>query len=115
MNWACKIIVVTLIYILTANFAVAENSRGDDWFGKDKFQHFAVSAFYAAGATVIANRHLDMSRDDSVIFGAAVTISLGGVKEIYDHSKPNETSSLKDFLWDIGGALAGGLAASLLL
>jgi putative lipoprotein len=115
MNWAFKIIVSIFISLFAANIATADDSQKDAWFGKDKFQHFTVSAFYSGGAAVVAHRHLDMRKNDSIIFGAAVTISLGGAKEIYDHSKPDETSSIKDFIWDIGGALAGGLVASLIL
>jgi len=114
MNWACRITIALSISLL-ADIAAADNSRKDAWFGKDKFQHFAVSTFYSGGTAIIAHRHLDMTKYESIVFGATVTISLGGAKEIYDHSKPDETSSIKDFIWDIGGALAGGLVASLIL
>ena len=114
MNWAFKILIAQSI-LLFANIAAADDSRRDNWFGKDKFQHFTVSTFYSGGMAIIAQRHFDMTKDDSIISGATVTISLGGFKEIYDHSRPNETSSIKDFIWDIGGALVGGLAASLIL
>ena len=114
MNWACRILVALSISLL-ADIAAADDSRKDAWFGKDKFQHFAVSTFYSGGTAIIAHRHLDMNKNDSIVFGASVTISLGSVKEIYDQSKPDETSSVKDFIWDIGGALVGGLVASLIL
>jgi len=114
MNWACRII-IALSILLFADIAAADDSRKDAWFGKDKFQHFTVSAFYSGGTAIIAHRHFDMNDNDSIVFGATITISLGGAKEIYDHSKPDETSSVKDFIWDIGGALVGGLVASLIL
>jgi putative lipoprotein len=115
MNWAYKYIIAIILSLLAVKIADAEDSRKDSWFGRDKFQHFTVSAFYSGGAAIVAHRHYDMSKDDSIVFGATITISLGGAKEIYDHSKPGETSSIKDFIWDIGGALVGGLMASLIL
>lgn len=112
MSSAFKIIFVVLSVILLARISSADNGKKDDWFGKDKFQHFAVSAFYSGGISIVANRHFDFKKNDSIILGASVTISLGGAKEIYDHSRPNETSSIKDFIWDIGGVLVGAAIAS---
>jgi putative lipoprotein len=115
MNWVYKIFLAIMISLFAAGDSTATDSKKDNWLGKDKYRHFTVSAFYSGGAAIIAHRHYDMSKDDSIVFGATITISLGGAKEIYDHSKPGETSSIKDFIWDIGGALVGGLLASLIL
>lgn len=115
MSSVYKYIIAITLTLLAANIAFAGGSRRDPWLGKDKFQHFSVSAFYSGGAAIVANRHFDMSKDDSIFLGASLTISLGAAKEAYDHTKPDETSSIKDFIWDIGGALVGGLVASLIL
>ena len=115
MNSASKIVFIILVILFAAQNSLADNVKRDDWFGKDKFKHFAVSAFYSGGVAVIANRHFDMKKDDSIILGVGITISLGGAKEIYDHSKPAETSRIKDFIWDIGGVIVGAAIASLII
>ena len=115
MNSASKITILIFALFCVSRISYAQNDKGDNWFGKDKFQHFTVSAFYSGGTAIVANKHFDMPRKDSIVLGVSIAISLGGAKEIYDHSKPNETSSLKDLIWDIGGSLAGGVIAGLVL
>jgi len=115
MNSVSKIVfILSIILFLTQN-SLADNDKRDDWFGKDKLKHFAVSAFYSGGIAIVADRHFDMKKDDSIMLGIGATISLGGAKEIYDHSRPHETSSIKDFIWDVAGVIAGAAAASLIL
>jgi putative lipoprotein len=115
MSSASKIVFIILMVVFWTRISIADDNNKDDWFGKDKLQHFTVSAFYSGGIAVVVNRHFDMSKDNSIIFGAGITISFGGAKEIYDHSRPGETSSLRDFIWDIGGALAGAAIAALII
>jgi putative lipoprotein len=115
MSSVSKIILAIFIILFLAQQSCADNGSRDHWFGKDKFEHFTFSAFYSGGIAVVANRHFDMKKDNSIILGVGVTISLGGAKEIYDHSRPGETSSIKDFIWDIGGVVAGGLLAALII
>jgi len=115
MNSASKIVLLIFIVLFATQCSFADDNKKDDWFGKDKLKHFAVSAFYSGGTAIVANRHFDMKKDDSIILGIGVTISLGGAKEIYDHSRPTETSSIKDFIWDIGGVIAGAAIASLII
>ncbi len=115
MNSVFRIIIIIFLFLLFAQQSYADNDKRDDWFGKDKFEHFSFSAFYSCGIAIVANRHFDMNKDDSIMLGIGVTISLGGAKEIYDHSRPDETSSIKDFIWDIGGVVVGGLLAALII
>lgn len=115
MSWGCRITLISFVVIFLTQISSADNNKKDSWLGKDKFQHFAVSAFYSGGISIVGNRHFDMTRDNSIILGASVTISLGGAKEIYDRSRPEETSSIKDFIWDIGGTLVGAVIAALAL
>ena len=115
MNSASKILLFISIILFATQYSLADDNKRDDWFGKDKLKHFTVSAFYSGGIAIVANRHFDMKKDDSIILGVGITISLGGAKEIYDHSKPTETSSIKDFIWDIGGVMAGAAIASLII
>lgn len=115
MSSAFKIPLVISVILFLAQQSYANDGNKDHWFGKDKFEHFTISAFYSGGIAVIANRHFDMNKDDSIILGVGITISLGGAKEIYDRSRPGETSSIKDFIWDIGGVVVGGLLAALII
>ena len=115
MNSVSKIVFIIVVTLMTAQYSLAENESKDEWFGKDKLKHFAVSAFYSGGIAVVANRHFDMEKDNSLMIGIGITISLGGAKEIYDSSRPAETSSIKDFIWDIGGVIAGAAIASLII
>jgi putative lipoprotein len=115
MSSAFKLFVMLLSIIILPRPSLADNGNKDHWLGKDKFQHFAVSAFYSGGIAVVANRHFDMQKDNSLILGASITISLGGAKEVYDHSRPQETSSVRDFIWDIGGVVVGGLLATFII
>ena len=112
MSSVSKIIFLSLTILFTARYSPADDKKRDDWFGKDKLKHFTISAFYTGGTAIIANRHFDMEKNDSIILGASITISLGGAKEIYDHSRPKETSSIKDLIWDIGGVLTGAAIAA---
>jgi len=48
-------------------------------------------------------------------FGISFSISLGAAKEVADAKFPEETSSVKDFIWDIAGAAAGALVVGLSL
>jgi putative lipoprotein len=115
MNSVSKIVFIISIILFLTLTSFAGNDEKDDWFGKDKFKHFAVSAFYSGGIAIVANRHFDMKRDGSIILGVGITVSLGGAKEVYDHTKPDETSSIRDFIWDIGGVIAGAAIASFVI
>ncbi|UCE66148.1 MAG: hypothetical protein JSU85_15070 [Candidatus Zixiibacteriota bacterium] len=115
MNSASKIVFILFFILFLPQQSCAENGKRDDWLGKDKFKHFTISAFYSGGIAMVANRHFDMKKNDSIMLGVGITISLGGAKEIYDHSRTDETSSIKDFIWDIGGVIAGAAIASLII
>jgi uncharacterized protein YfiM (DUF2279 family) len=110
---ACKISAVIIVVLSFAQVTGAENK--DRWFAKDKYEHFALSAAYAAGSTFIAHRHFEMSKQDAPIVGFAITISLGAAKEGADHFSHKGVVSARDFLWDIAGALTGAFAVSLSL
>lgn len=113
MSLVYKVIGTVILILLLAPVSMAVEK--DKWFARDKYEHFAVSVFYSAGTTVVAHRHFDLGKKDAPVVGFAVTISLGAAKEGYDHFGHKGTASIKDFIWDIAGALTGALAVSLSL
>jgi putative lipoprotein len=115
MNWAYRSAVISLlIAVLSANVN-ADPQKTDRWFSQDKYKHFAVSAFYGTGASIIAKNHFDINERRSLTIGFGFTMSLGVVKEIKDCHSKGETASFKDLAWDLAGALTGLFAASLIL
>ena len=107
---------VSILIILTFVLpCAARDPDGDKWFGEDKLKHFGLSAFFAGGSYIIANRHFDLDKSKSFTIGVGITVSLGAAKEIVDYKTPDQTSSHKDLIWDIAGALTGALLAGLAL
>ncbi len=115
MSSGFKSLAFILIILTVASPCVAGNPDGDRWFGEDKLKHFGFSAFLAGGSRIVANRHFDFDKDKSFTIGVSITVSLGAAKEIVDYRTPGQTSSHKDLIWDIAGALTGALLAGLAL
>ena len=115
MSLVSKIIIVFLLLSAVPPLCFCGEIDNDKWFAADKFKHFSLSALYAGGITLVANRHFDLGEEKSVSVGIGVTISLGAVKEIADRKRPEETSSIKDLIWDIAGAVTGALVVGMLL
>jgi putative lipoprotein len=115
MSWACKIALIALLILAAFSAALAEEKKADRWFSSDKYRHFAVSAFYSAGISIVADKHFDVEKDRALAIGFGVTFALGGAKEIKDYHTKGETASFKDLAWDIAGALTGILAAGFIL
>ncbi len=115
MSSGFKTLTSVLIILLFVPPCVAGNTDSDRWFGEDKLKHFGLSAFFAGGSYIVANRHFDLNKSKSFTVGISVTVSLGAAKEIIDYGTPGQTSSHKDLIWDIAGALTGALLAGLAL
>ena len=81
---------------------------GDEWVARDKAQHFAATALISAG-TAWALTEAGAEDAQAYAGSVAIGISAGAAKEIYDREVKNTYWSGKDFIWDILGALAGGL------
>ena len=113
MNSVCKYIPIVLIVLAFARPSLKAENKTDRWFSADKFQHFGYSAFFSGGSYTVAHRHFENGTEDSFIIGVGFTISLGAAKEYIDKGRPGQTSSYKDFAWDIAGALTGAIIASL--
>lgn len=78
----------------------------DNWTGKDKAQHFIFSAAMAAAGNMYGD-HQNWSHRNSAQFGLLFSIGLGAGKEFYD-SRPSGTGwSIKDFVYDVAGAITG--------
>jgi putative lipoprotein len=98
------------VLLAPALLALPSRARGEDaWVARDKALHFGVSAAIAAssyGVSAVWIEH-PLYR---FIAGGSVALAVGAGKEAWDaagHGDP----SLKDFTWDVVGALTGaGLA-----
>ena len=80
-----------------------------EWFGRDKMQHFALSALVSAGGFGLGASLFDSSAAGLSI-GGLLALAAGGGKELYDlagHGDPD----WRDFLWDIIGTTIGLLIA----
>jgi putative lipoprotein len=112
MTSVSKFVSAVVVLLILSSCAVAGDAGNDKWFAADKLKHFGYSAFLSGGAYTVARKHFDYSPDESFAVGIGITISLGGAKEIIDSKTPNQTSSYKDFIWDVAGAAVGALLAS---
>ncbi|HYJ78469.1 MAG TPA: hypothetical protein VEW03_02610 [Longimicrobiaceae bacterium] len=74
----------------------------DRFFGEDKLQHFFVS-FLATSLSASGARMAGLDSDTSLWVGVATGTTIGLVKELSDTRSENETPSLLDFAWDLGG------------
>ena len=117
MNLVYKIIIIFLALI---PLAAAEDSepvkpKNDNWFARDKIEHFSYSLFCTAATTKVANRHFEIRKEKSIALGVSVSFSLGLLKEGIDFQTKKGTSSMKDIVWDLAGTLTGAFIAHLTL
>ncbi len=82
--------------------------KKDEWFAKDKAEHFLISFLIGASSYSIA-REGESDKDDASIIGFSFTSACGIAKEINDELE-NKGWSYKDLVWDI---LGGGAAVSI--
>jgi putative lipoprotein len=81
---------------------------GDTWTGPDKAKHFLVGGLIGAGSALAAQSS-DRSDGEAVAVAVAVALPIGIGKEVYDQRVKKTYFSGKDLVWDLVGALAGGL------
>lgn len=86
-------------------------SREDDWFGRDKAEHFIVSAAIGAGAGAQLDNN-GSGRCDAAAGAFAITLTVGAGKEFYDLYVRKKYWSWKDMFWDLVGGAIGSLAAT---
>jgi len=85
----------------------AKTKKVDKWWGKDKAEHFLVSAFLAGVCYKIYHNELHNREDHSLYFSTGFTLSLGLGKEIYDQTRPQKRFSYKDLIYDLLGIGVG--------
>lgn len=84
----------------------------DPWLGKDKADHFMVSAFIAGTCYYWGRVDLRHSHTTAVIFSLSSTAGIGLAKEIYDGLSKRGTPSWKDLFADFLGIGVGILILS---
>lgn len=91
--------------------SIDSRSHNDDWFGRDKTEHFIVSAAIAAGAGArLENNGND--RCEAAAGALAITLTVGAGKEFHDLYVRKKFWSWKDVFWDLIGGTLGSLAAT---
>jgi len=99
-----------MVFVIFGHQSVWAESGGKDSFtGKDKLEHFAISAAMTASTAFVIHNHFQTKRDNAIIFGFSASLSLGGIKELIDKRVPGEQSSWKDLVADIIGCAAGAI------
>jgi len=93
--------------------AVASQEK-DPWFGKDKVQHFVVSAFLTGYTYVALKESLDVGQNRSTYWASGISLSLGVGKEVADLKRKRGHASLKDLLADILGVAAAAFVIQIL-
>jgi uncharacterized protein YfiM (DUF2279 family) len=90
---------------LIAMLLVAVPPAGaDEWFARDKAQHFAVTAGLGAGGYVLASTVTDRDRW-KIAAGIGAGIGAATAKELWDRSHGD--ASWRDFAWGAVGTAAG--------
>ena len=85
--------------------ASPHTAKKDEWFAKDKAQHFSASFLIGALTYAIARAgEAEADKDDASIIAFSFSSTCGIAKEINDWS-------YKDLIWDIIGG-AGGVSVS---
>jgi putative lipoprotein len=79
----------------------AENE--DDWFARDKFDHFVVSATLASETYLVAGAHV-RARGWALVIAGSATLAIG---EGWDLVRHGSHPSWRDLAWDVIGTSAG--------
>ena len=87
--------------------ASPHTAKKDEWFAKDKAQHFSASFLIGALTNAIA-RAGEADKDDASIIAFSFSSTCGIAKELNDEVKRNDWS-YKDLIWDLIG---GGVGVS---
>ena len=87
--------------------ASPHTAKKDEWFAKDKAQHFSAS-FLIGALTYAIVRAGEADKDDASIIAFSFSSTCGIAKELNDEVKRNDWS-YKDLIWDLIG---GGVGVS---
>ncbi len=77
--------------------------KADPWFGKDKHDHLAVSAFLVSGQVFVLKEMAGVDDRQAVATAVLSTAAIGLGKELYDHVSGRGTASFRDLLADFAG------------
>lgn len=86
----------------------------DAWLGKDKLQHFVVSAFLTTYTTFALKESWDVSKNNALVWGSSVTVTFGAGKELMDSKSKKGHASWKDFLADLLGIASAAVVIQIL-
>lgn len=94
----------TFAQMPAADSSVVNDQRASDsWFGKDKADHFILSAALTAAQYYALHRELEMPSRRSLQAAALSTVVIGAAKEIYDATARKRFVSKKDLIADVLG------------
>jgi len=79
----------------------------DPWFGKDKFDHFLLSAFLTTAGYYSARENFKLAHSPAVNWAGGLTLSLGIGKEVWDKRSKRGMASLRDLAADFFGVGLG--------
>ena len=103
------LVFASVVLLLMASEARAQQQDADPWFGHDKALHFAASASIA----VVSYAGASLATDDRPTrIAASFTIALGAgvLKEAWDLTGHGD-ASWRDLTWDVVGTTTGVLIA----
>jgi len=84
----------------------------DPWFGKDKFDHFLLSAFLVNLMYYSLRNHPSIRPSQARLFSASISLGFGVGKELWDKKSKKGFPSYRDFVADLLGVGLGLLICS---
>ena len=99
-----------LLLALGVQASAAGVKGNDPWLGADKLKHFLTSAFVQSVAYSTL-RATGVRNGPALAGAAAVTLSVGAGKELWDRAGHGDPS-LRDFTWDVLGVGAATVMLS---
>lgn len=79
----------------------------DPWFGKDKFDHFLLSAFLTTAGYYSARENFKLAHSPAQNWSGGLTLSLGIGKEVWDKRSKRGMASVRDLAADFLGVGLG--------
>jgi len=89
--------------------ASAQAKTPDEWWARDKAMHYSVSVMLAADSYNVASAYTEQPAMRA-LWGAALPLSAGLAKEIYDEAI-GRALSWRDLAWDALGTATGTTVA----
>jgi uncharacterized protein YfiM (DUF2279 family) len=96
-----------IVHLQTSVRPVPILHNADLWYGDDKIRHVLGSFISTTLLTQVGNHSLEWKNQDTKIFAAGTTMSLGFVKELYDRRRPGNHFCWKDLAADAAGVILG--------